>query len=60
MQQPGYMPQYRTEVNKGSVNMRWLTGHLNDMSQQGWHLHFIFEQDKNTVMIFERMVPSGQ
>jgi hypothetical protein len=34
--------------------MRWLTGHLNDMGRQGWRLHLIFEQDKNTVMVFER------
>jgi hypothetical protein len=27
------------------------------MGQQGWRLHSIFEQDKNTVMVFERMVP---
>ena len=46
--------EYTTEVNKGSVNMRWLTGHLNDMGRQRWRLHSIFEQDKNTVMVFER------
>ena len=56
-QQPWY-PQYQTEVNKGSVNMRSLTGHLNEMGRQGWRLHSIFEQDKNTVMVFERMVPT--
>ena len=48
--------EYTTEVNKGSVNMRWLTGHLNDMGRQGWRLHSIFEQDKNTVMVFERVM----
>jgi hypothetical protein len=58
-QQPQWVPQYHTEVNKGSVNMRSLTGHLNDMGRQGWRLHSIFEQDKNTVMVFERMVPAG-
>jgi hypothetical protein len=36
--------------------MRWLTGHLNDMGRQGWRLHSIFEQDKNTVMVFEGVV----
>jgi hypothetical protein len=30
---------------------------INEMGQQGWRLHSIFEQDKNTVMVFERMVP---
>ena len=48
---------YTTEVNKGSVNMRWLTSHLNEMAQQGWRLHTIFEQDKNTVIVFERPTP---
>jgi hypothetical protein len=47
--------QYTTEVNKGSVNMRSPTNHLNDMGRQGWRLHSIFEQDKNTVMVFERV-----
>ena len=49
---PGFA--YATEVNKGSVNMRWLTNHLNEMAQQGWRLHTIFEQDKNKVIVFER------
>jgi hypothetical protein len=60
VQQPGYIPQYHAEVNEGSVNMRFLTGRLNEMGQQGWRLHSIFEQDKNTVMVFERMIPSPQ
>ena len=51
--------EYTTEVNKGSVNMRSLTGHLNDMARQGWRLHSIFEQDKNTVMVFERAIQAG-
>jgi hypothetical protein len=54
---PGFA--YATEVNKGSVNMRWLTNHLNEMAQQGWLLHTIFEQDKNTVIVFERPRSSG-
>jgi hypothetical protein len=52
---PGFA--YTTEVNKGSVNMHWLTEHLNRRGQQGWRLHAIFEQDKNTVMVFERPTP---
>jgi hypothetical protein len=50
------MFEYDAEVNKGSIRMQTLTSHLNDMSRQGWRLHSIFEQDKNTVMIFERPV----
>jgi hypothetical protein len=52
---PGFA--YTTEVNKGSVNMRWLTTHLTEMGQQGWRLHSVFEQDKNTVIVFERPTP---
>jgi hypothetical protein len=59
IQQPQYTPQYVTEVNKGSVNMRSLTNHLNEMGQQGWRLHSIFEQDKNTVIVFERMMQTA-
>ena len=59
MQQSGYIPQYHAEVNKGSVNMRFLTGRLNEMGQQGWRLHSIFEQDKNTIIVFERMTSSA-
>ena len=40
--------------------MRWLTNHLNEMAQQGWRLHTIFEQDKNKVIVFERPRPSGK
>ena len=52
---PGFA--YTTKVNKGSVNMRRLTNHLNEMAQQGWRLHTILEQDKNTVIVFERPTP---
>jgi hypothetical protein len=40
--------------------MRFLTGRLNDMGQQGWRLHSILEQDKNTIIVFERMIPVPQ
>ena len=60
MQQLSYIQQYHAEVNKGSVNMRSLTGRLNEMGQQGWRLHSILEQDKNTIIVFERMIPSPQ
>jgi hypothetical protein len=46
--------EYVAEVNKGSVNMRWLTAFLTDRASKGWRLHTIFEQDKNTVIVFER------
>ena len=30
------------------------------MGQQGWRLHSIIEQDKNTIIVFERMIPAPQ
>jgi hypothetical protein len=36
--------------------MRFRTGRLNKMGQQGWRLHSIFEQGKNTISVFERIV----
>jgi hypothetical protein len=59
MKQPGYIPQNHAEVDKGSVNIRFLTGRLNEMGQQGWRLHCIFEQD-NTIIVFEQMIPPPQ
>jgi hypothetical protein len=57
--QQQWIPQYHAEVNKGSIRMQSLTSHLNEMARQGWRLHSIFEQDKNTVIVFERMMPTG-
>jgi hypothetical protein len=37
--------------------MQWLTDRLTQMGQQGWRLHTIFEQDKNTVIVYERPTP---
>jgi hypothetical protein len=31
-----------------------------DVGQQGWLLHTIFEQGKNTIIVLERMIPSPQ
>jgi hypothetical protein len=44
---------FRTEVNKGSINMRFWTRHLNDEYQQGYRLMHVFEQDGNTVQVYE-------
>ena len=48
--------QYLTEVNKGSINMSTLTDKLNKRWDEGWCLHSIFEQDGNTLSVFERRV----
>jgi hypothetical protein len=45
---------YFTEVNKGSINMSTLSDKLNRRYAEGWRLHSIFEQNGNTVTVFER------
>ena len=45
--------RYRTEVNKGSLNMRAFESKLNEYGSEGWRLAHVFEQDKNTVMVWE-------
>lgn len=47
--------QYMTEVNKGSVNMSTLTDRLNKRYEEGWRLHTMFEQNGNTVAVYERV-----
>lgn len=44
---------YATEVNKGSINMTLLQGHLANRFRQGYRLAHVLEQDKNTIMVFE-------
>jgi hypothetical protein len=46
--------EYDTEVNKKSINMRVFAAMLNQRAESGWRLHTAFEQDGNTVCIFER------
>ncbi len=45
--------RYETSVNKGSINMRSFEATLNDRAKAGWRLHTAFEQDGNTILIFE-------
>lgn len=44
---------YVTEVNKGSIRMQTWQAHLNDMHKRGYRLAHVFEQDKNTVQVYE-------
>lgn len=44
---------YVTEVNKDSIRMGRWQGHLNDMYARGYRLAHAFEQDGNTVQVFE-------
>lgn len=48
---PGH---YDTEVNKGSLNMGSFKRNLNSRWDDGWKLSHVFEQDGNTVMVWER------
>jgi hypothetical protein len=44
---------YITEVNKGSIRMQTWQRHLNDLYAQGYRLAHVFEQDGNTVQVYE-------
>jgi hypothetical protein len=44
---------YVTEVNKGSINMTTWGIHLNQMYAGGYRLAHSFEQDGNTVQVYE-------
>lgn len=46
--------QYVTRVNKGGLDVERHTDYLNKAFQIGFKLHSIFEQNGNTVMVFER------
>lgn len=42
-----------TEVNRGSIRMQTWQGHLNEMYGRGYRLAHVFEQDGNTVQVYE-------
>lgn len=44
---------YVTQVNKGSINMSRWQENLNGMYARGWKLRHVFEQDGNTVQVYE-------
>lgn len=44
---------YVTDVNKGSINMRTWQARLSEMHAKGYRLAHVFEQDGNTVQVFE-------
>lgn len=48
---------YVTEVNKGSIRMQTWQSHLNEMYASGYRLGHVFEQDGNTVQVFEHRHP---
>lgn len=46
--------QYVTRVNTGRLDVERNTDMLNAVYQRGFRLHTVFEQNGNTVMVFER------
>ena len=50
---PNPNSHYVTEVNKSSISMGRWQSNLNDMYGRGYRLAHVFEQDKNTVQVFE-------
>ena len=46
--------QYVTRVNTGRLDVERHTDYLNKVWAAGYRLHTTFEQNGNTVMIFER------
>lgn len=45
---------YDAEVNKGSLSITFFKSTLNTRWENGWKLSHIFEQDGNTVIVWER------
>ncbi len=45
---------YEAEVNRGSLNMRSFTNDLNKRYQNGWRLAFVFSQEGNTIIVWEK------
>ncbi|MCA1824460.1 MAG: hypothetical protein LC640_09415 [Frankia sp.] len=52
--QPVGLKHYETQVNKGSINMGRWENDLNSRWRDGWRLAHVFEQDGNTIMVWER------
>jgi hypothetical protein len=48
-------PHYEMEVNKGSTNMGALQKAANDRHDNGYKIGHVYEQDGNTVVIWERV-----
>lgn len=48
---------YETQVNKGSIRMQSFESLLNSRYAKGYRLAHVFEQDGNTVMVFEHNHP---
>ena len=45
---------YDVSVNKDDLNARSFANELNDRHEDGWKLAKVFEQNGNTVVVWER------
>ncbi len=45
---------YDATVNRGSINMGSFTKELNARYEDGWRLAFVFSQEGNTIMVWEK------
>jgi len=54
---PDPRTHYETTVNKGSMSAMMMTGHLNVQYAKGYRLAHAFEQNGNTVTVFEHNHP---
>jgi len=45
---------YDASVNRGSINMGSFTKELNSRYEDGWRLAFVFSQEGNTIMVWEK------
>ena len=48
-------PVYEIEVNEGSVNMGRFTKVANDRVTNGYRMAHVFQQDRNTVVVWEKV-----
>jgi len=48
-------PHYEIEVNKGSTNMGVFQKAANDRHDNGYNIAHVYEQDGNTVVVWERV-----
>lgn len=48
-------PNFEAQVNKGKIRMEGLTNHLNARWANGYKLMHIYEQDGNTVVIWQKI-----
>ena len=51
---PDSKQHFVTAVNKGSIRMQTWQSHLNEMYERGYRLAHVFEQEGNTVQVYER------